>query len=126
MVEELSFDFEDEGQGVVKLPEIDRAILDARVVFCNLVMVRRVHINDVVVTVEAVNLVARGVFYELPRAVVKLENASEQSIVWKEGLATLESAESHIIYGAHGTIADEGLDDFGELLYQMGGANPTD
>ena len=82
-------------------------------------MVRGEHVDHIIVSVEAVNFVAGGVFNELTRPVVQLENAGEQSIVREERAPSLESSECHVVQGAHRPIPDECLYYFWKLLYQV-------
>lgn len=70
MVEQLFLYFENEFQGLIELLEILCLVLNSAEVLGYLVMMRRINVNDIVLQVEAVNLVAASVVDELPRSVI--------------------------------------------------------
>lgn len=125
IIKQFSLEFKYECQRVVKLFEVKCSILYSRVVAGDLMMVRGEHVNHVIISVKAVDFVARSVFYELTRPIIQLENASKQSVVREESLSSFEPPQGYVVKRAHRTIAYECLNYFGELLNEVRCADTT-
>lgn len=123
---EFLLDYKNVFDGFVEFHEITGIILHATIIPRHVVVVGRKDIDNVVVLVEAVDLVAPCVFDELAGAVVYFEGAGEHFENRIEDSAVTETLQGHTVDGAHGPVANEGFHDLGVLLHQMSCGDATD